>query len=62
MVSFLTRTESTGTSSVTVHVSVVADRYDIGEPVTVTTARLIMVAVDAAGKPIPFAAPPSVNR
>ncbi len=62
VVSFLTSTESTGTSSVTVQVSVVADRYDTGEPVTVTNAKLIMVSVDAAGKPIPFATPPSVNR
>ena len=61
VVSFLTCTEKTGTSSVKVHVQVVADRYDSGSLVTVTDARLTMVAVDGAGKPIPFRSPPSVK-
>lgn len=61
VVSFLTCTESTGTSSVKVEVVVVAERYDTGEPVTVTSARLTMVSVDEEGKPIPFTSPPSVR-
>ncbi len=61
IVSLLTCTEETGTSSVKVRVRVDAERYDTGDDVTVTEARLTMVAVDAHGKPIPFDSPPSVS-
>ncbi len=61
VVSFLTRTQSTGRTSVKVRVQVVAQRYATGEPVTVTEATLIMVAIDADGNPIPFDSPPSVG-
>ena len=61
VVSLMTCTESTGTSSVKVRVRVDAERYDTGKPVTVTEATLSMVSVDAAGRPIPFSSPPSVQ-
>jgi len=38
-----------------------AERYDTGESVTVTEAKLSMVSVDATGRPIPFDSPPSVE-
>ncbi len=60
VVSFLTCTESTGTSSVKVRVQVVAERYDTGLPITVTDAQLTMVSIDAQGASIPFKSPPSV--
>ena len=41
-------------------VRVDAERYDTGDTLTVTEARLTMVAVDAHGRPIPFDSPPSV--
>lgn len=62
VVSFLTCTKRTGTTSVTVGVRVVAERYDTAEPVVVTEATLTMVAIDAAGRPIPFRSPPSAGR
>ncbi len=55
VVSLLTCTESSGTSSVKVRVRVDAERYDSGAAVTVTEARLTMVAIDDNGRPIPFA-------
>ena len=61
VVSLLTCTESTGTSSVKVRIRVDAERYDTGESVTVTEAKLSMVSVDAGGRPIPFSSPPSVE-
>ncbi len=61
VVSFLTCTDSTGTSSVKVRVRVDAERYDSGEAATVTEARLTMVSVDASGRPIPFASASSVE-
>ena len=61
VVSLLTCTESTGTSSVKVRIRVDAERYDTGESVTVTEAKLSMVSVDARGRPIPFRSPPSVK-
>ena len=59
-VSFLTRTIRCGRSSVQVEVRVEAERFLNGETALVTAATLTMVAVDAAGKSIPFASPPSV--
>ena len=59
VVSFGTRTVETGTSSVTVEVLVEAERYATGDLVKVTEARLTMVSDNAAGRAIPFDAPPS---
>ena len=60
VVSFLTKTVRTGTSSVTVAVEVVAERFTGGETAQVTTASLTLVAVDASGRAIPFRSPPTV--
>lgn len=61
VVSFLTRTERTGTTSVTVEVRVEAERFTTGDRVLVTDAHMTMVAVNAAGKPIPFNSAPTLN-
>lgn len=61
IVSFLTQTESTGTSSVKVRIRVEAERFTSGEVVHVTEAHSTMVAVDGKGKPIPFASPPTLG-
>jgi len=60
IVSFYTTTSREGTKSVTVHVEVEAERFASAAAVPVTTATLTMVAVDAAGRPIPFRSPPTV--
>lgn len=60
VVSFQTHTISTGTTSVKVDVVVDAERFTSGDVVRVTEATLVMVAVNAAGHPIPFNSPPSV--
>jgi acyl-CoA thioesterase YciA len=59
VVSFLTLTESMGTSSVKVRVHVEAERYATGDVVHVTEARMTMVAVNAEGKAIPFRSGPT---
>ena len=59
-VCFYTRTVKRGRTSVTVRVDVESERLGGGEPVPVTSAELVMVSVDAGGKPIPFENPPSV--
>jgi acyl-CoA thioesterase YciA len=61
VVAFLTRTESTGTTSVKVRVRVQAERFSSGDVVMVTEALMTMVAVNAAGKPIPFNSPPTAG-
>lgn len=61
VVSFLTRTEKTGTSSVKVEVRVEAERFTTGDKVLVTDAHMTMVAVNAAGKAIPFNSPPTLG-
>lgn len=61
VVSFLTATESMGTKSVKVCVRVEADRFLSGDRVHVTDAHMTMVAVNAAGRPIPFDSPPTVG-
>lgn len=60
VVSFLTRTEETGTSSVQVRIRVEAERYSTGDIVHVTEAHMTMVSVNAACRPIPFNSPPTV--
>jgi acyl-CoA thioesterase YciA len=61
VVALLTATESMGTTSVKVKVRVEAERFESGETVQVTEARMTMVAIDGAGRPIPFRSPPSVQ-
>lgn len=61
VVNFLTRTEKTGTSSVTVEVRVEAERFTTGDTVQVTDAHMTMVAVNATGKAIPFNSPPTLG-
>lgn len=60
-VEFWTRTTRIGTTSVTVHVSVRAERFASGEEVAVTSATLTLVAVDGRGRPIPITEPPTVG-
>lgn len=50
-------TVKTGRTSVTVRVEVEAERFDDGSVVGVTSATLVMVSVDHAGRAIPFAEP-----
>jgi acyl-CoA thioesterase YciA len=60
VVNFYASTTREGTTSVTVRIDVVAERYATAATVPVTTATMTLVAVDAAGKPIPFRSPASV--
>jgi acyl-CoA thioesterase YciA len=55
IVNFYTETARVGRTSVTVHVTVEAERWGAGrgEKVKVTEADVILVAVDEAGRPIP---------
>ncbi len=57
VVTFFARTTRTGRTSVTVEVDVQAERYSTGEVVDVTSASLVMVAVDETGKAIEFHGP-----
>ncbi len=61
-VNFYGQTTRTGTKSVTVEIAVEAERFDTGKPVSVTSATLTMVSVDADGKPIPFRSAPTVTE
>ncbi len=62
VVSFYTETVRVGRTSVTVKVSVVAERWGVsdrsprgrGEHVTVTEAEVVLVAVDDHGRPTPI--------
>ncbi len=57
VVSFNCQTLRIGTTSVTVRVTVVADRFGTeGEPVKVTEAEVVFVAIDDQGQPIRIAA------
>jgi acyl-CoA thioesterase YciA len=62
VVACYTRTMKAGTSSVTVQVEVEAERYLGGQVVPVTHATLVMVAVDQAGKAIPFKSAPTAGE
>jgi len=55
IVNFYTETVRVGTTSITVKVSVEAERWGAGrgEAVMVTEAEVVLVAVDEHGKPIP---------
>ena len=56
LVSFFTETARVGRTSITVRVLVEAERWGSGkgERVKVTEAEVVLVAVDASGKPIPI--------
>jgi acyl-CoA thioesterase YciA len=56
IVSFFTETARIGRTSITVRVEVEAERWGSGhgERVKVTGAEVVLVAVDAAGRPIPI--------
>ncbi|MDP7070173.1 MAG: hotdog domain-containing protein [Phycisphaerales bacterium] len=60
VVSLYTETGRLGRTSVSIAVSVFAERFESGKTVQVTKANLSMVSVDAAGAPIPFSSPPSI--
>jgi acyl-CoA thioesterase YciA len=61
VINLLTATTRTGTTSVRVSVRVEAERYVSSDVTLVTEACLTMVAVNAAGHPIPFNSRPSVG-
>jgi len=56
IVSFFTETARVGHTSITVHVLVEAERWGSGqgERVKVTEAEVVLVAVDAQGRPMPI--------
>jgi acyl-CoA thioesterase YciA len=56
IVSFFTDTVLVGRTSITVRVSVEAERWGAGqgERVKVTEAEVVLVAVDASGRPVPI--------
>ncbi|MGD8895665.1 MAG: hotdog domain-containing protein [Acidobacteriota bacterium] len=56
VVNFFTETVRVGRTSVTVHVSVEAERWGAGrgERVRVTEAEVVLVAVDGSGRPTPI--------
>ena len=56
VVNFFTETVRVGRTSLTVRVSVEAERWDTGscEHVQVTEAEVVLVAVDQAGRPTPI--------
>ena len=62
IVSFYARTVRAGTSSVTVGVEVEAERFLTRDVVRVTEATLTLVAVDGAGRPVPFRSAPTVGE
>ena len=53
LVSFYTSTARVGTTSITVHVDVEAERRTDGKKVKVTEAEVVYVAVDDSGRPTP---------
>jgi acyl-CoA thioesterase YciA len=59
IVNFFTETLRVGRTSVTVKVTVEAERWGAGrgETVTVTEAEVVLVSVDAQGRPIPIREP-----
>ena len=62
VVSFFTETARIGRTSITVRVLVEAERWGSGrgERVKVTEGEVVLVAVDAAGRPIPIRPEPTV--
>jgi acyl-CoA thioesterase YciA len=62
VVRFITKTVSTGRSSVGIEIKVEAERYDSGDKIIVTNANMTMVSVDASGNAIPFDTPPTLKK
>lgn len=60
IVNFFTETVRIGRTSITVKVTVEAERWGsgLGERVKVTEAEVVLVSVDPAGKPTPIVAAP----
>jgi acyl-CoA thioesterase YciA len=60
IVNFFTETLRVGRTSITVRVSVEAERWGAGhgERVKVTEAEVVLVAVDESGRPTPILSPP----
>lgn len=57
-VSFYASTKKLGTTSITILVEVEATRWDTTQTIArVTSAEVIMVAIDTTGKPIPISSP-----
>lgn len=61
VVRFITTTKNAGRSSITVSVSVIAERFDTSDQVEVTNAVLTMVSIDEHGNTIPFDTPPTIS-
>jgi acyl-CoA thioesterase YciA len=63
IVNFFTETVRVGRTSITVRVSVEAERWGAGhgEKVKVTEAEVVLVSVDEAGRPTPILAPPATT-
>jgi acyl-CoA thioesterase YciA len=63
IVSFYTETARVGHTSITVRVLVESERWGSGqgERVKVTEAEVVLVAVDASGKPIPIVSEPKAT-
>jgi len=58
VVSFYAETLRLGRTSVTVKVTVEAERAESGETIRVTEAEIVYVAVDAERRPVPVRKPP----
>lgn len=61
IVNLFTTTTRTGTTSVTIVCEVEAERPGTGKTMPVTSATITMVAVDPAGRPIPFTSHPTAD-
>ena len=62
VVNFYARTLKVGRTSVTMQIEVEAERAEGGEGVPVTSATLVMVATDQAGRAVPFQSTPGAGR
>ncbi len=61
VVSLYTSVLHAGTTSIRIGVDVYADRYNSNDTVRVTSGSLTMVSVDAAGRPVPFKDPSTLD-
>ncbi len=62
VVRFYTSTIKTGNKSVSVEVTVIAERFDNNKQIEVTKAELTMVSIDADGNTIPFLSAPTAHE
>ncbi len=62
VVRFYTETIKTGTKSVSVEVTVIAERFNSNKQEEVTKAELTMVSIDADGNTIPFLSSPTAHE